>query len=164
LEGILIGEPKATIGKTLFVRQCCAGSKSIIGMAFIPQISSGSAQKPFVCKTHFGAKDLPCFSKLQNETRPFFVQWQITALDIARIRSISYDAARQEMQKLRSYYGKLKHGVVTIEEYCFYSGIKKGLVRMHIMSRKMENELKRQYSASRTEMPNLKFHKLKIVN
>lgn len=113
-------------------------------MAFIPQISV-TAQHPIVSKTHLRSKAIPCFSKLQNETRPFFIQWHITALDIIRIRSVNYAEARREMQRLRSYYGKTKHEVVTIEEYCAFSKEKQGFVRMHIMSRKMENELKREF-------------------
>jgi hypothetical protein len=49
------------------------------------------------------------------------------------------------MQQLRNYYGKSPQDVVTIEEYCAFSKKKQGFVRMHIMSRKMENELKREY-------------------
>jgi hypothetical protein len=119
------------------------------GMAFIPQ-NSVTTQHPIVSKTHLRSKALPCFSKLQNEARPFFIQWHLTALDIVRIRSVNYAEARQEMQQLRSYYGKSKHDVVTIEEYCAFSKKKQGYVRMHIMSRKMENELKREFQQLKT--------------
>jgi hypothetical protein len=110
------------------------------GMAFIPQISV-TAQQPTVSKTHLRSKALPCFSKIQDETRPFFMQWHIYAIDISRIMSLTYDNARLKMQELRSYYGKQKRGAVTIEEFCAYTGIKKSYVRMHVVSRKMEIEM-----------------------
>jgi hypothetical protein len=116
------------------------GHKMNHGMALIPH-TSVTAQPHIVAKTRLRSQPLPCFSKIQNETRPFFIQWHITALDIKRIRSISYGESRQEMQEVRSYYGKSKRDGVTIEEYCAFSGIKKGLVRMHVMSRKMENDI-----------------------
>lgn len=109
-------------------------------MAFIPQ-TSVTAQQPIVSKTHLRSKALPCFSKIQNETRPFFIQWHVHAIDISRIMSLSYDDARQKMQQIRSYYGKRKNDVITIEEFCSYTGIRKSYVRMHIVSRKMENEM-----------------------
>ena len=110
------------------------------GMAFIPHISV-TAQHPIVSKTHLRSKTLPCFSKIQNDTKPFFMQWHIYAIDISRIMSLSYDDARQKMQQLRTYYGKQKRGAVTIEEFCAYTGIKKSYVRMHVVSRKMEIEM-----------------------
>ncbi len=48
------------------------------------------------------------------------------------------------MQQLRSYYGKSKRDVITIEEFSAYTGIKKSLVRMCVVSRTIEHELKRQ--------------------
>jgi hypothetical protein len=113
-------------------------------MAFIPQ-TSVTAQQPIVSKTHLRSKTLPCFSKIQNETRPFFIQWHVRAIDISRIMSLSYDEARQKTQQIRSYYGKRKNDVITIEDFCAYTGIRKSYVRMHIVSRKMENELRREF-------------------
>lgn len=109
-------------------------------MAFIPQISV-TAQKTKVSRTHFRSKALPCFSKILHETRPFFIQWHIRAIDVSRIMSISYDDARQKMQQLRSYYGKQQRALITIEEFCAYTNIKKSYVRMHVVSRKMEIEM-----------------------
>src|ERR1044072_3203834 len=60
------------------------------GMAFIPQISV-TAQKTKGTRTHVRSKALPCFSKIQDETRPFFIQWHISAIDVSRIMSISYE-------------------------------------------------------------------------
>jgi hypothetical protein len=116
-------------------------------MAFIPQISV-TAQHPIVSKTHLRSKALPCFSKIQDETRPFFMQWHIYAIDISRIMSLTYDDARQKMRQLRSYYGKQKRGAVTIEEFCAYTGIKKSYVRMHVVSRKMEIEMMKTFKIS----------------
>jgi hypothetical protein len=119
-------------------------------MAIIPQISV-TAQQPIVSKTHLRSKPLPCFSKIQNETRPFFTQWHVRAIDISRIMSVSYDDARQKMQQIRSYYGKRKNEVITIEEFCAYTGIRKSYVRMHVVSRKMENELRREFQQLKIE-------------
>lgn len=109
-------------------------------MAFIPQISV-TAQKTKVTGTHLKSKALPCFSKIQNETRPFFTQWHISAIDVSRIMSVSYDDARQKMQQLRGHYGKQQRALITIEEFCAYTNIKKSYVRMHVVSRKMEIEM-----------------------
>ena len=119
-------------------------------MAFIPQISV-TAQLPIVSKIHLRSKALPCFSKIQNETRPFFIQWHVRAIDISRIMSVNYDDARQKMQQIRSYYGKRKNEVISIEEFCAYTGIRKSYVRMHVVSRKMENELKREFKQLKIE-------------
>ena len=110
------------------------------GMAFIPQISV-TAQKTKGTRTHVRSKALPCFSKIQDETRPFFIQWHISAIDVSRIMSISYDDGRQKMQQLRSYYGKQQRALITIEEFCTYTNIEKSYVRMHVVSRKMEIEM-----------------------
>lgn len=55
--------------------------------------------------------------------------------------SVNYAEARQKMQELRSYYGKLKNEIITIDEFCAYTGYKKSYVRMHVVSRKVENEM-----------------------
>lgn len=109
-------------------------------MAFIPQFSV-TAQKTKVSRTHVRSKALPCFSKIQDETRPFFIQWNIRAIDVSRIMSVSYDDARQKMQQMRNYYGKQQRALITIDEFCAYTNIKKSYVRMHVVSRKMENEM-----------------------
>lgn len=120
------------------------------GMAFIPQ-NSVTDQLRIVSKTHLRSQALPCFSKIQNHTRPFFIQWHVRAIDISRIMSVNYDEARQKLQQIRSYYGKRKNEVITIEEFCAYTGIRKSYVRMHVVSRKMENELRREFKQLKIE-------------
>lgn len=93
---------------------------------------------------HFRSKELPCFSTIPNATKPFFKQWFIHALDVTRIMSVSYAEARQVMSSLRSFYGKVKSEAITVEEFCAYTRISKSVVRMHLVSRVMEGELKRQ--------------------
>jgi hypothetical protein len=128
-------------------------------MAFIPHISV-TAQQPIVSKTHLRSQALPCFCKIQHETRPFFIQWRVRALDICRIMSVSYDEARQKMQQIRSYYGKRKNEVITIEEFCSYTGVRKSYVRMHVVSRKIENEI---IKTLRVQVPNLQPGQCELV-
>lgn len=96
-------------------------------------------------KTCFRSKELPCFSTIPHATKPFFKQWHIHALDVTRIMSVSYDEARQVVLALRSFYGKEKSEVITVDEFCAFTRISKSFVRMHLVSRVMEGELKRQY-------------------
>jgi hypothetical protein len=135
-------------------------------MAFIPQISV-TAQLPIVSKTHLRSQALPCFSRLHDDLRPFFIQWHVRAIDISRIMSVSYDDARQKMQQIRSYYGKRKNDVITIEEFCAYTGIRKSYVRMHVVSRKMENEmiktLRVQLPTASCQLNNLFTENLKLI-
>lgn len=121
-------------------------------MAFIPE-NSVTAQKTKVSRTHLRSKALPCFSKIQNETRPFFIQWHISAIDVSRIMSVSYDDARQKMQQLRSYYDRQQRALITIEEFCAYTNIKKSYVRMHVVSRKMEIEMIKTLRSSNLKEP-----------
>ena len=51
------------------------------------------------------------------------------------------------MQELRSYLGKSKRDVITVDEFCAYTGIGKSYVRMHLVSRVLEHELRRQNNA-----------------
>jgi hypothetical protein len=48
------------------------------------------------------------------------------------------------MQRMRIYLGKSKRDVITVDEFCSFSGIGKSYVRMHLVSRVLEHELKRQ--------------------
>jgi len=97
-------------------------------------------------KTRFRSKELPCFSTIPHATKPFFKQWHIHALDVTRIMSVSYAEARQVVLALRSFYGKEKSEVITVDEFCAFTRISKSFVRMHLVSRVMEGELKRQVS------------------
>jgi hypothetical protein len=130
-------------------------------MAFVPKKFSVTAKQTIVQKTRLRSAALPCFCKLQNESRPFFKQWHIHAIDISKIISVKYAEARQMMQQLRSYYGKSKRDVITIEEFSAYTGINKSFVRMHVVSRTIEHELKRQCNMmmlnGRSPMPNFKY-------
>jgi hypothetical protein len=122
---------------------CRAGIKRRLTMSFVPQKLSVTAKQTDQ-KRHIRSAALPCFSKLPNEARPFFRQWHIYAIDVAKINSISYADARQIMQQVRSYYGKRRHDVITIDEFSEYTGKSKSLVRMVVISRTIEHELKRQ--------------------
>ena len=48
------------------------------------------------------------------------------------------------MQQVRNYYGKSRRDFITIEEFSEYTGKSKSLVRMVVVSRTIEHELKRQ--------------------
>jgi hypothetical protein len=99
---------------------------------------------PVDFKTRLRATTLPCFSTIHQETKPFFKQWHIHAIDVTRIMTVNYVEARQVMSDLRSFYGKAKAEAITVEEFCVFTGIGKSYVRMHLVSRVMEGELKRQ--------------------
>ena len=111
-------------------------------MAFVSQHLSVTKKTP-VCKTRIGSGRLPCFSRIPFTSKPFFRQWYIHTVDIARILCISYAVARQVMHDLRSSVGKTKHDVITVDEFCAFTGISKGYVRMHLAARVMEHELLR---------------------
>jgi hypothetical protein len=103
-------------------------------------------------KTRFRSKELPGFSTIHHTTKPFFKQWHIHALDVTRIMSVSYAEARQIVSALRSFYGKGRSGVVTVDEFCAFTRISKSFVRMHLVSRVMEGELKRQVGIARVAL------------
>lgn len=95
-------------------------------------------------KTQMRSPMLPCFSLLAFAARPFFKQWHIHTVDVTKIMFISYAEARQVMLELRSFLGKSKREVITVDEFCAFTGISKSYVRMHLVSRLLENELLRQ--------------------
>lgn len=95
-------------------------------------------------KTRFRSKELPCFSTIPHATTPFFKQWYINAIDVTRIMSVSYAEARQVVSTLRNFYGKERSETITVDEFCAFTRISKSFVRMHLVSRVMEGELKRQ--------------------
>lgn len=102
-------------------------------------------------KTRFRTTELPCFSSLPHATKPFFKQWHIHALDVTRIMSVSYAEARQVVLSLRSFYGKSRSEPITVDEFCAYTRISKSYVRMHLVSRVMEEELKKQVCKTNME-------------
>jgi hypothetical protein len=121
-----------------------AGIKRKLSMALVPQKLSVTAKPAINQKRRIRSAALPCFCKLPNEARPFFRQWHIHAIDVSKINSISYAGARQMMQQVRNYYGKSRRDFITIEEFSEYTGKSKSLVRMVVVSRTIEHELKRQ--------------------
>jgi hypothetical protein len=123
---------------------CRAGIKRKLSMAFVPQKLSVTAKQTINQKRRIRSAALPCFCKLPNEARPFFRQWHIHAIDVSKINSVSYTDARQIMQQMRSYYDKSKRDPITIEEFSEYTGKSKSLVRMVVVSRTIEHELRRQ--------------------
>jgi hypothetical protein len=74
--------------------------------------------------------------------RPFFKQWHIYTIDVARIMMAGHAEARQIMSILRSFYGKSTGGIITVEEFCAYTGISKSYVRMQLVARVVEGQLK----------------------
>ncbi|OQP66194.1 hypothetical protein [Niastella populi] len=126
-------------------------------MALVPQKLSVTARQTINQKRRIRLAALPCFCKLPNEARPFFRQWHIHAIDVSKINSISYADARQMMQQVRNYYGKSRRDVITIEEFSEYTGKSKSLVRMVVVSRTIEQELKRQCNLNgKTQLSNYK--------
>ena len=111
------------------------------------QENSVTARQAIVHTTRIRSKVLPWFSRIPPAIKPFFKQWYIHTIDISKIMFISQAEARLVMQELRSYLGKSKRDVITIDEFCTYSGISKSYVRMHLVSRVLEHELKRQSNA-----------------
>ncbi|AEV97087.1 hypothetical protein A4D02_18035 [Niastella koreensis] len=94
--------------------------------------------------TRVRLQELPCFSTIPKATKAFFKQWHIYTIDITRILSLPYAEARQEMSSLRSLYGKSKKEAITVDEFCAHTGISKKIVRMHLIERLLEGELKKQ--------------------
>ena len=105
-----------------------------------------------VPKTRFRSKELPCFSTIPHTTKPFFRQWHIHAIDVSRIISVNHAEARQVVLELRTYYGKSKGEVITVEEFCAFTGISKNIIRMHLISRVMERELRNQVGKARADL------------
>ena len=99
----------------------------------------------------FRLQELPCFSNIPKANKPFFKQWYIHALDVTRIMSVSYAEARQVVLALRSFYGKTRSETITVDEFCAFTRISKSFVRMHLVSRVMEGELKRQVGKAHRE-------------
>ncbi len=93
-------------------------------------------------KIHLRSKEFPCFSKIPFATRPFFKQWYIHTIDVTKIMFISQVEARLVMEDLRDHYGKSKRNFITVDEFCAFTGISKSYVRMHLVSRLLEQELK----------------------
>jgi hypothetical protein len=89
------------------------------------------------------SKELSCFSIIPHATKPFFKQWYIHAIDVSRIMTVNYAEARQLVSELRSFYGKSKGEAITVEEFCAFTGIGKSIIRMHLVSRVMEGELRK---------------------
>ncbi|THU36081.1 hypothetical protein FAM09_22105 [Niastella caeni] len=113
-------------------------------MTFVPEKNSVTTQQTIVHKPRVRSKVLPCFSKIPFATKPFFKQWYIHTIDVTKIMFIPPVEARLVIQELREYFGKSKRDVITVEEFCAFTGISKSYVRMHLVSRAMEHELKRQ--------------------
>jgi hypothetical protein len=105
-----------------------------------------------VSTTRVRSKELPCFSTIPHTTKAFFKQWRIHALDVTRIMSVPYAEARQVVSALRSFYGKSGSEALTIDEFCAFTRISKSYVRMHLVSRVMEGELKRQVGKSNASL------------
>jgi len=100
-----------------------------------------------VSKTRLHSKELPCFSTLSPGAKPFFKQWYIYTIDAIRILSLNYAEAREVLSEIRSLYGKAKTGLITVDEFNAFTGISKKIIRMHLVSRVMEGELKKRESA-----------------
>ncbi|MBO9204751.1 MULTISPECIES: hypothetical protein [Niastella] len=96
-----------------------------------------------VPKTRLRSTELPGFCIIPHASRPFFKQWCIHTIDVIRIMSIPFSEARQVVSELRSIYGKSKRESITVEEFCEFTGIGKSIVRMHLLSRAMEGELRK---------------------
>lgn len=113
-------------------------------MTFVPKKVSVTATQTSFRKTRIRSAMLACFSKIPVTTStPYFRQWHIHAIDVTRILSVNRAKARQLMQELRNFFGKSKREVITVEEFCAFTGIRKNRVRMHLVARQIEHELKR---------------------
>jgi hypothetical protein len=120
-------------------------------MTFALQKASVTATQTGFRKTRIRSAVLTCFSKIPIATAtPFFRQWYIHAIDVTKILSVNKVEARQLMQELRDFFGKSKRDVITVDEFCAFTGIRKNRVRMHLVGRVMENELKRQINVAVT--------------
>jgi hypothetical protein len=116
-------------------------------MAIVPKRLSVATKQCTHRNARIGSTILPCFSKVPFATTPFFRQWYIYTVDISKIMSVKKAEARQVMEELRSFFGKSKREVITVEEFCAFTGISKSCVRMHLVARVLETELKRQCSS-----------------
>jgi len=112
-------------------------------MTIVPKVSVTATQTSFR-KTRIRRAMLACFSKIPvTASSPYFRQWYIHAIDITKILNVSRGEARQLMLELRNFFGKSKRDVITVEEFCAFTGIRKNRVRMHLVARQIEHELKR---------------------
>lgn len=113
-------------------------------MTVVSNKSSVTSTQTSFRKTRIRSAVLACFSKIPITTAtPFFRQWHIHTIDVTQILSVSETEARQVMQELRLFFGKSKREVITVDEFCAFTGIRKNIVRMHLVGRVIENELKR---------------------
>lgn len=112
-------------------------------MTFVCQELSVSAST-IVRKTRIRSKELSGFCKMPIGTKPYFKQWNIYTIDVARSMMVSHTEARQVMYELRSFYRKLTGEAITVEEFCAFTGISKSYVRMQLVSRVVEGKLKIQ--------------------
>lgn len=116
----------------------------IISMTFLQKESVTATQTSFR-KTRIRSAMLACISKIPvSTTTPYFRQWYIHAIDVTKILSLNKAGARQLMQELRNYFGKSKRDGITVDEFCAFTGIRKNMVRLHLVERMMENEIRRQ--------------------
>lgn len=112
-------------------------------MTAAAQKLSVTAEQTTLKKIRLRSQVLPLFSKLPFATKPFFKQWYIHTVDVTKIMVVSHAEARQLLHELRQFYSKSKRDVITVDEYCAFTGISKSYVRMHLVSRLMEHDLKR---------------------
>ncbi|WP_207510597.1 hypothetical protein [Longitalea luteola] len=112
-------------------------------MTFAAQKRSVAIQQTILQKKRIRSQVLPCFSKIPLATKPFFKQWHIHIVDVTKIMAINHAEARQLLQELRQFYSKNKRDLITVEEFCAFTGIGKSYVRMHLVSRAMEHDLRR---------------------
>jgi hypothetical protein len=113
-------------------------------MTFVCPELSVTASLSAIRKARLRSKELPNFSKMPVGSKPFFKQWHIHAVDVARILFVSYTEARALMSALRCFYGRSKRAAITVEEFCAFTRIGKSYVRMQLVSRVVERELGRQ--------------------
>jgi hypothetical protein len=111
-------------------------------MALFLKKTSVTAKQTADRKIHLRSKEFPCFSKIPFATRPFFKQWYIHTVDVTKIMFICHAEAKMVMEDLRSHYGKSKRNSITVDEFCAFTGISKSYVRMHLVSRLLEQEIK----------------------
>lgn len=108
------------------------------------QKESVTATQTIFRKTRIRSAILACISKIPvSTTTPYFRQWYIHAIDVTNILSVNNTEARQLMQELRTFFGKSKRDVITIDEFCAFTGIRKNRVRLHLVARQIEHEIRR---------------------
>ena len=124
-----------------------AAFNEIISMTFVQKKVSVTTTQTNFRKTRIGPAMLACFSKIPvSTTTPYFRQWYIHAIDVTNILGVNKAGARQVMQQLRTYFGKSKRDVITVDEFCAFTGIRKNRVRMHLVARQIEQEIRQQCS------------------